>query len=142
MRLFRRGRTHRAPATVISVSTNDRLEECCVIDVQPPLAPRFESILCTRLEIEPNAHTFVLYDPKHREECVLDDERLRASGAEEGRAYTYVGTGLPPVATRAHVTLADAAERLHALDRLNEMRRRGEISEEDLAAERRRVLAR
>lgn len=140
MRLFRRGRTSRAAATVRSVQTTDRLDQLCRVDVHPPLAPTFPSALRTHLEIAEGAETFVLYDPEHRDECELDLERLHASGVQEERAYTHVVPS--PLAQRGYVTLADAARRLAALDRLAKRRRDGELSEAEFAAERRRVLSR
>ena len=90
MRLFRRGRTSRAPATIRTVETTDRLDHLCQVDVLPDLAPRFASVLRTRLDVLEAAETFVLYDPRDHAECSLDEDRLRSSGIEAGRGYTRV----------------------------------------------------
>lgn len=139
MRLFRRGRHRRAPATITSVTTTDRTDRLCSIDVVPPLAPRFESTLRTRLEVVPGAETFVLFDPDHHEECVLDEERLSALGAKQGRAYVRVGAAPVPA---GRMTLADSTARLRELDHLSERHDRGELTDAEFAAERTRVLCR
>lgn len=136
MRLFRRGRHHRATATVRSVETTDRLDHLCRVEVFPALAPRFDSVLRTRLEIVPDAETFVRYDPADKAECVLDEARLHASGVGAGRGFSHLPASAEPVG------LADSALRLAALDRLRELHRRGALTEEQLRTERRRVLAR
>jgi hypothetical protein len=141
MRLFRRGRTSRAAATVLWVHHTERLDQVCQVEVHPPLAAPFQSELRTHRHVAEAAETFVLYDPEHPEECELDLERLRASGVDDDRAYTCV-LGETPLAARGHVTLADAARRLSALDHLSERRRDGQLTYGEFEAERRRILGR
>jgi hypothetical protein len=75
---------------VLSVERHDT-ESRCAVEVRPPMADPFISVLRTHRPIVEDAMTYVLYDADDPVRCDLDEHRLRAAGMRDGRAYFAVG---------------------------------------------------